>query len=138
MIVFNHFLFFFSDKLVTSDYHNSGVCAVWGNTHVRTFDGGIYSFEGPCTYLLSKDCEQNTFAIHIQNEAACETVSSCSTSLVIFIGSQKYVLSNGQGTGPIVEVGGKVHVIPDTVDGLLFQMLSDYVTVSSPLGFRCV
>lgn len=127
---------FLADQLVASNLQHSGVCAVWGNSHIRTFDGGIYSFQGSCTYLLSKDCDQNTFAIHIQNAEPCEAVSSCSTSLAIYIGSEQYILTNGQGGGPIVENAGEVHVIPASVNGLLFQILSDYVTVSSPLGFR--
>uniref|UniRef100_A0A061QFX2 Putative hemolectin n=1 Tax=Cupiennius salei TaxID=6928 RepID=A0A061QFX2_CUPSA len=124
-----------TNQMISSAFPNSGVCAVWGTSHYRTYDGGIYSFQGPCTYLLSKDCEQNTFAINIQNEKLCETVSSCSTTLAIYIGSEQYLLTNGEGGGPIVEKGGEVYTIPNEVHGLLFQVLADYVTVKSSLGF---
>lgn len=124
--------------MLSSALPNSGVCAVWGSSHIRTYDGGIYSFQGSCTYLLSKDCEQNTFTIHINNPVLCETVSSCTTSVTIYIGSEQYLLTNSEGGGSIVLNAGEVHTIPASVNGLLFQMLSDYVAVSSSLGFRYI
>ena len=123
--------------MVSSALPNSGVCAIWGSSHVRTYDGGIYSFQGSCTYLLSKDCEQNTFAVHINNPVLCETVS-CITSVTIYVGSEEYILTNSDEGGPVVINAGKAHTIPTSMNGLLFQMMSDYVVVSSSLGFRYV
>ncbi|XP_054708375.1 SCO-spondin-like, partial [Uloborus diversus] len=114
---------------------SKSTCSLWGNTHVRNFDSGIYSFEGHCSYLLSKDCEQNTYAIHIQNLEPCESTSSCRVALVIYIGSYQYVLSSGP-EGPSVQFELQMLPIPTVINGLLFQMLSDYVTVKSSLGFR--
>ncbi|KAG8199486.1 hypothetical protein JTE90_009334 [Oedothorax gibbosus] len=115
---------------------SSGVCATWGTSHYRTFDGGLYTFKGgSCPYLFAKDCEQNTFSIHVQNGEPCQHATSCKSYVSIYVGTEEYLLSNGLD-GPTVENEGETYVVPAAVDGLLFQMVSDYVTLESPLGFR--
>ncbi|XP_055937840.1 hemocytin-like [Argiope bruennichi] len=111
------------------------VCSTWSSNHYRTFDGGIYSFSSPCTYLFSKDCEQDTFAIHVQNGQPCPSWTSCPTAIIIYIGSEEYVLKGSEGGAYIMNKEQKYEV-PAAVDGLLLQMLSEFVTVSSPLGFK--
>ncbi|XP_035218784.1 SCO-spondin-like, partial [Stegodyphus dumicola] len=122
-------------QIINSKLPKSAVCATWSASHYRTFDGGIYSFQGRCSYLFAKDCEQNTFAIHIQNGEVCDAVSSCPTTVAIYIGAEQYLLSNGD-EGPVVVSAGETHIVPTAVNGLLFEMISDYVTLISPLGFN--
>ncbi|KFM73120.1 Mucin-5AC, partial [Stegodyphus mimosarum] len=122
-------------QIINSKLPKSAVCATWSASHYRTFDGGIYSFQGRCSYLFAKDCEQNTFAIHIQNGEVCDSVSSCPTTVAIYIGAEQYLLSNGD-EGPVVASAGETHIVPTAVNGLLFEMVSDYVTLISPLGFN--
>ncbi|GFR27036.1 von Willebrand factor [Trichonephila clavata] len=124
-----------SGEAIQSKRPSSSVCATWSASHYRTFDGGVYSFTSPCSYLFAKDCEQDTFAIHIQNGKPCASVSDCSTEITIYIGSEMYLLTNGEN-GPIIKNQEKEHPVPSAVNGMLFQMLSDYVTVGSPLGFK--
>ncbi|GFX27525.1 hypothetical protein TNCV_4995801 [Trichonephila clavipes] len=124
-----------SGEPVQSKRPSSSVCATWSASHYRTFDGGVYSFTSPCSYLFAKDCEQDTFAIHILNGKPCVSVSDCSTEITIYIGSEMYLLTNGEN-GPIIKNQEKEHPVPSAVNGMLFQMLSDYVTVGSPLGFK--
>ncbi|GIY60677.1 hypothetical protein CEXT_155381 [Caerostris extrusa] len=124
-----------SGEVVQSTRPSSSVCSTWSASHYRTFDGGVYSFTSPCSYLFAKDCEQNTFAIHIHNGEYCATESHCSTAITIYIGAEMYVLTSG-AEGPYILNGEEMHPVPTSVKGLLFQMLSNYVTVTSPLGFK--
>ncbi|XP_066039748.1 von Willebrand factor [Chamaea fasciata] len=38
-------------------------CSLFGNDHIKTFDGSLYSFAGDCSYLLSGDCHKHSFTL---------------------------------------------------------------------------
>ncbi|NXD26341.1 VWF factor, partial [Spelaeornis formosus] len=38
-------------------------CSLFGNDHIKTFDGSLYSFAGDCSYLLAGDCHQHSFML---------------------------------------------------------------------------
>ncbi|KAH9629264.1 hypothetical protein HF086_008346 [Spodoptera exigua] len=46
----------------------AGICSAWGDSHVVTFDGTDYDFEGVCTYLLAKGVmdSKDGFDVEIQ------------------------------------------------------------------------
>ncbi|XP_067309535.1 alpha-tectorin [Pseudorasbora parva] len=49
-----------------------GICHVASDPHYTTFDGVSFQFESPCTYVLSKVCDESgllpEFAVEVQNE----------------------------------------------------------------------
>ncbi|XP_051727352.1 MAM and LDL-receptor class A domain-containing protein 1-like isoform X7 [Ctenopharyngodon idella] len=49
-----------------------GTCHVASDPHYTTFDGVSFQFESPCTYVLSKVCDESgllpEFAVEVQNE----------------------------------------------------------------------
>nr|XP_034840347.1 hemocytin-like [Maniola hyperantus] len=67
----------------------AGVCSVWGDSHVTTFDGQTYDFEGVCSYLLAKGIMDgmNGFSVEIQNEPCGTTGATCSKSVTLRVGS---------------------------------------------------
>ncbi|GAB0177349.1 von Willebrand factor [Grus japonensis] len=38
-------------------------CSLFGNHHIKTFDGSFYSFAGDCSYLLAGDCHKRSFTL---------------------------------------------------------------------------
>ncbi|XP_012507383.1 PREDICTED: mucin-5B-like [Propithecus coquereli] len=40
-----------------------GTCSVQGGAHISTYDEKLYDLHGDCSYVLSKKCADNTFAV---------------------------------------------------------------------------
>ncbi|KAM7022548.1 von Willebrand factor [Passerculus sandwichensis] len=38
-------------------------CSLFGNDHIKTFDGSLYNFAGYCSYLLAGDCHEHSFTL---------------------------------------------------------------------------
>ena len=41
-------------------------CIMQGNSHIKTFDGKRYQFNGPCTYALVLDNQMLAFAVYVE------------------------------------------------------------------------
>ncbi|CAK1581500.1 unnamed protein product [Parnassius mnemosyne] len=67
----------------------AGVCGAWGDSHVSTFDGAQYDFEGVCGYLLAKGVMdgRDGFAVEMQNVPCGTTGATCSKSVTLKVSS---------------------------------------------------
>ncbi|CAK1545090.1 unnamed protein product [Leptosia nina] len=67
----------------------SGICTAWGDSHMLTFDGSEFDFEGVCTYLLAKGVldGQDGFSVEIQNVPCGTTGATCSKSATLKVGT---------------------------------------------------
>ncbi|KAM9313180.1 von Willebrand factor [Gastrophryne carolinensis] len=45
------------------DWSSLSRCSLFGESHIRTFDGTFYDFVGDCSYLLAGDCQKHTFSV---------------------------------------------------------------------------
>ncbi|KAI5158842.1 Mucin-19 [Manis pentadactyla] len=76
-------------------------CHIYGEGHVRTFDGKSYSFDGLCQYSFLEDyCgrENGTFRILTESVPCCEDGLTCSRKIVITFQDQNIVLHDGKVT----------------------------------------
>ncbi|XP_050345304.1 hemocytin [Nymphalis io] len=97
-----------SGKWSCTDRKCAGVCGAWGDSHVTTFDGQSYDFEGVCTYLLAKGTAdgKDGFSVEMQNEPCGTTGATCSKSVTLRVG-------RGGGDEEIVSLT-KSAPLPDT------------------------
>ncbi|XP_075969965.1 hemolectin isoform X2 [Anticarsia gemmatalis] len=66
----------------------AGLCAAWGDSHIVSFDGTDFDFEGVCTYLLAKGVmdAHDGFDVEIQNVPCGTTGATCSKAVTLKIG----------------------------------------------------
>ena len=59
------------------------VCHVFGDPHVTTFDGSMYSFVGACEYVLTMDCGKHPKWFVYGRIKPCGENSSCLQSITV-------------------------------------------------------
>uniref|UniRef100_G3WX81 VWFD domain-containing protein n=1 Tax=Sarcophilus harrisii TaxID=9305 RepID=G3WX81_SARHA len=76
-------------------------CHIYGDGHVRTFDGKSYSYDGLCQYSFVEDyCgqEYGTFRVLTESVPCCEDGLTCSRKIVVALKDQNVVLHDGKVT----------------------------------------
>uniref|UniRef100_A0A8C0I1S9 VWFD domain-containing protein n=1 Tax=Balaenoptera musculus TaxID=9771 RepID=A0A8C0I1S9_BALMU len=76
-------------------------CHIYGEGHVRSFDGKSYSFDGLCQYSFIEDyCghENGTFRILTESILCCEDGLTCSRKIIVAFQDQNIVLQDGKVT----------------------------------------
>ncbi|XP_010164955.1 mucin-5B, partial [Antrostomus carolinensis] len=53
-------------RWICQDMSCPGTCSVEGGSHISTYDKKHYDHHGDCTYVLSKDCKDETFTILVE------------------------------------------------------------------------
>ncbi|XP_073514822.1 uncharacterized protein [Phyllobates terribilis] len=76
-----------------------GTCAVYGDGHYLTFDSRRYRFNGNCKYTLvqdycSNDATKGTFRILTENEPCGSQGTTCSKSIILFLGNYELIMDN--------------------------------------------
>ncbi|XP_074050909.1 mucin-19 isoform X3 [Macrotis lagotis] len=76
-------------------------CHIYGDGHVKTFDGKSYSFDGLCQYSFVEDyCgqEYGTFRVLTESVPCCEDGLTCSRKIIVALKDQNVVLHDGKVT----------------------------------------
>ncbi|CAB3386136.1 Hypothetical predicted protein [Cloeon dipterum] len=113
-----------------------GSCLFWGGSHVKTFDGLLYSYSSECAYTLLKDSKDNTFTVNVK-KGKCDSRLDCYLQLIIYIESTNYKLeTNADGKIILTQNGEKSLQIPVQTSELTVQLVGPLVYIKvAPLGF---
>ncbi|XP_035699609.1 IgGFc-binding protein-like [Branchiostoma floridae] len=91
------------------------VCRAWGDPHYYPFDGGAHHFQGPCRYILAKDCGNSSdFTVAAQNVPIWPG-AGISVVREVYVEAHGFVVGIQQGR--IVTVGGVPHTLPLSLAG---------------------
>ncbi|OCT83936.1 hypothetical protein XELAEV_18022075mg [Xenopus laevis] len=113
-----------------------GVCTVYGEGHYITFDSKRYTINGDCEYTLVQDfCDihnlkKGTFKVITENVPCGTTGTSCSKTIIIYLGGHKLILSDGSWevvqTSSEIDTAYKVRnmglfLVVETTNGLVIK-----------------
>ncbi|XP_006822490.1 mucin-2-like [Saccoglossus kowalevskii] len=125
-----------ASRFVSSSIGVSGHCVTWGQSHYRTFDGKVYTYDGGCTYTLVGDCVSGTFQIFIQNDASCTVNNMISCERVVTIQTLTNRLTlRREDDVPSAFIDNTKLNIPTEEYGYLIETVAHYIIVESGLGF---
>lgn len=102
-------------------------CVVSNSFFYKSFDGQFFTFSGGCTYQLTADCIDNTFAVHLFTEPNCVSLSqSCKHSVNIYFGIVNIKLEHNT-----VKVNNDSISLPYVFKNILFEKAGfNYVVIS--------
>ncbi|XP_035699745.1 IgGFc-binding protein-like isoform X2 [Branchiostoma floridae] len=90
-------------------------CSASGDPHYYPFDGGAHHFQGPCRYILAKDCGNSSdFTVMAQNVPIWPG-AGISVVREVFVEAHGFVVGIHQGKA--VTVGGVPHTLPFSLAG---------------------
>uniref|UniRef100_A0A8B9KF75 VWFD domain-containing protein n=1 Tax=Astyanax mexicanus TaxID=7994 RepID=A0A8B9KF75_ASTMX len=147
------FVFLMND-LIHVKIHPSvfGTCWVMGDPHYRSFDGEYYNFMGDCTYIMAKNCQEDSeypaFEVQAENERFGSTKGTFVSKVIIKVYGETITIVHHE-TGdslwylPVSLDNGKVtlqqsgrSVIVETDFGLSVQYNWDqYLVIKIPDTF---
>ncbi|XP_063867870.1 uncharacterized protein LOC135104399 [Scylla paramamosain] len=111
-----------------------GTCFTWSNSHYKTFDGKVYSFESTCPYTLLRDVTHGTFSVNLRSTPNCEGVS-CNRTIQMFLEDEEYVLGLSENGEPSLEYKDTSLAIPGHMNGVVSERVAHFVVLKvSGLG----
>ena len=72
----------------TSCLPSGGICQLLGGSHYTTFDGLVYHFRGHCEYVLTEDCINEDFKIHVINDGGSVTTTK---TVIVYVRQTGYI-----------------------------------------------
>ncbi|XP_058858203.1 mucin-2 isoform X1 [Acipenser ruthenus] len=114
-----------------NDLDCPGSCSVKGGSHVTSYDGQDFTFHGDCSYVLSKNCQNNAFTV-LGDIVKCglTDTETCLKSVTLAIAGRQNVFSiNPSGS---VFVNGMFAQLPlYTANVTIFRPSSFYIILQT-------
>lgn len=101
---------------------SSARCSLFGDDHVKTFDGLLYDFAGDCSYLLAGDCHERSFSL------LGDYQDRRRNGLSLYLGEYFEIRLFFDGT---LTQGDKRVSIPYASNGIFIEMEAGYYKLSS-------
>ncbi|KAL0131073.1 hypothetical protein PUN28_002574 [Cardiocondyla obscurior] len=107
-------------------------CFIWGNTHFKTFDDRVYSFESDCSHTLLQDTQEGVCTIVMLNSPDCKIESNgqCSRIVKMFVHDKKYMLSSDDAGMPVFSNDKRSLPIPVYLPGIRVDKSAHFILVS--------
>ncbi|XP_033102325.1 SCO-spondin-like [Anneissia japonica] len=109
----------------------SGTCSVVGEGHFSTFDGRMYTFAGPCQYILAEEVNQ-AFSIDVTTVLCGSSGITCTRAIDIHIGNITVFMVRGSD----ITVNNVPITLPKYYGNLRIEQSGLFYIVTSDLGLR--
>ena len=108
---------------------SSAICSLSGNSFIKTFDDQYYEFPGHCTYQLTADCVDDTFAVHSYLDPDCRH-DFCRRSVNLYLGDIEINLRQSFS----VVVNNVTVSLPYVMKNLVIRKIVGYLMVDGWKG----
>ncbi|XP_018418206.1 PREDICTED: von Willebrand factor [Nanorana parkeri] len=98
-------------------------CSLFGENHIRTFDGTFYDFVGDCSYMVAGDCHKHTFSLQVDYRQGKKK------SISMYLGEYYDIHMFFDGTAT---EGEKSISMPYASNGIYLENEAGYHKLSSP------
>ncbi|XP_026826604.1 hemocytin isoform X2 [Ooceraea biroi] len=107
-------------------------CFVWGNTHYKTFDDRVYSFDSDCAHTLLRETQDSVCTIVALNSPGCRTgLSRCFKIVKLYVQDKEYTLTINEMTDmPMFSSRKRLLPIPVYLPGLRVDKSAHFILVS--------
>ncbi|XP_053574707.1 von Willebrand factor [Bombina bombina] len=104
------------------DWPSLSRCSLFGENHIRTFDGTFYGFQGDCSYMLAGDCLKHSFSLLVDYH------NGKKKSVSMYLGEYFDIHMFMDGT---TTQGEKSISMPYASNGIFLEMEAGYYKMSS-------
>ncbi|XP_014900210.1 kielin/chordin-like protein [Poecilia latipinna] len=108
-------------------------CIAFGYPHYLTFDGRMFHFQGTCTYILTKDCKDEDFSVHVTNDDRGRKGVSWTKEVAVFISDVAVQLLQEF----VVKVNEEVVTLPFLKEPYIFiERQANTVLLNTNIGLK--
>ncbi|XP_025063680.1 mucin-5AC-like [Alligator sinensis] len=113
-----------------------GTCSVIGGSHISTYDEKHYNVHGDCTYVLSRDCENDTFTILGELRKCGLTDTETCLKMIALITNKEQTIIVIKPDGGVFLNSFYTQLPISTADVTIFRPSSFFVIVHTNFGLQ--